>query len=250
MKDFLRWFCAAGFSLALAVRSRPYDFPAGTALILAPHADDETLGCAGLIAAKCRRGHDVRVAFITDSAASHPGHPTLTAARTATLRRAEALAALQLLGVPPERVYHFDVPDGSLNKLSAAGQLGLVGQLVALIRATGATEIFAPYRDGGSSEHTAVQALAAAAGRACGRATLLEYPVWAWWNPFRLRSRLAFASTNYRLRLGADLALKRRALACHRTQLEPQPPETAPALPPILARLCCTPREFFFQRPT
>ncbi|MBI3885675.1 MAG: PIG-L family deacetylase, partial [Opitutae bacterium] len=230
MKDFIRWFCAAGFSLALAVRSRPYAFPEGTALIIAPHADDETLGCAGLIAAKCRHRQDVRVVFITDSAASHPGHPALTADRVADLRRAEAREALRLLGVPPERVYDFNVPDGSLNQLPPSKYLGLVVQLATLIRATGATEIFAPYRDGGSSEHTAVQAMAATACRTCGIATLLEYPVWAWWNPFRLKPRLAFAQTNFRLRLGGDLALKHRALACHRTQMEPQPPDAAPAL--------------------
>ncbi len=42
-------------------------------LILAPHADDESLGCGGLIAACCERGQQPVVAILTDGAASHPG---------------------------------------------------------------------------------------------------------------------------------------------------------------------------------
>ncbi len=250
MKNLARWICAAGFARALAFRSRPYAFPSGTALVIAPHADDETLGCGGLIAAKRRRGHEVQVVYITDSAASHRDHPVLTGEAVAALRRAEALQSLALLGVPATHAHFLNVPDGTLNKLTPTAQVGLVLQLATLIRESGATEVFAPYRDGGSSEHTAAQEIAALAARSCGIGTVLEYPIWAWWNPFRLRSRLAPAAANFRLELGSLRALKRAALACHRTQMEPQPPATEPALPPILARLGCGPTEFFFQRST
>lgn len=250
VKNFVRWFCAAIFVRLLARQSCLYPFPDGTALVIAPHADDETLGCGGLIAAKSRRGQIVQVLFVTDSAASHEGHPTLTKSAIATARRTEALAALNLLGVPAAHVSFLDLPDGTLNQLSARAQIELRERIVAHIKQANATEVFAPYRDGGSSEHTSVQAVAIDACRACGLPILLEYPVWAWWNPFRLRPRLAFARDNYRLDLGELRAVKRQALACHRTQMEAQAPATAPALPPILARLCCGPTEFFFARST
>ena len=250
MKNFVRWLCAVAFSRALAFRSRPYAFPSGTALVIAPHADDEVLGCGGLIAAKRERGHEVQVVFITDSAASHRDHHALTGEAVADMRRAEALQSLALLGVPATHVYFFDVPDGTLNKLTPTAQVGIVLRLATLIRDSGATEIFAPYRDGGSSEHTVAQQMTALAARSCGVGTLHEYPIWAWWNPFRLRSRLASNATNLRLELGPLRTLKHAALACHRSQMEPQPPATEPALPPILARLCCGPTEFFFQRST
>ena len=250
MKNLIRWLCAATMARALALRSRPYGFPSGPALIIAPHADDETLGCGGLIAAKRLRGQTVHVVFITDSAGSHEGHPTLARPALAVRRHAEALAALQLLGVTESHVTFCDSPDGALNRLTDSDRQALTDRLTVLLREVQAVEVFAPCREDGSSEHSVVQQIALIACRRCGHGTLMEYPVWAWWNPFRLRHRLGHANQNYRLELGSLRELKQRALACHQSQLSPAPPWTEPALPPILAQLCGGPTEFFFRRST
>ena len=65
-------------------------------VVLAPHPDDETLGCGGLIALKRSLGAPVRVIFMTDGAGSHSGvdRPALTATR-----KEEASAACNVLGV-------------------------------------------------------------------------------------------------------------------------------------------------------
>ena len=250
MKNLIRRFCAALFATLLRLRSRRYAFPECAALIVAPHADDETLGCGGLIAAKRQRKQAVHVLFVTDSGASHPGHPLLTPGQIVKTRRAEAITALEVLGVPADHVSFFDVPDGTLNQLTPTVLAALAEQLAAHIRELGATEIFTPYREDGSSEHTVVHGVTAAACRKCGLPTLLEYPVWAWWNSFRLGPRLARSNGNFRLELGDFRALKQRALGCHHSQTNPLPPATEAALPPILARLCCGSTEFFFQRST
>lgn len=245
-KDVIRRLCAAAFALALRLDGRRYGFPAGTALVIAPHADDETLGCGGLIAAKRRRGQDVRVVFVTDSSGSHPGHPLWSEATMAARRRDEALAACAELGVSGDFVTFLDFSDGTLERFTAAQGQEVVQELAELIRATAAVEVFAPYRGDGNGEHAAVCRLAEQACRDCGLGTLHEYPVWAWWNPFRLRFRLGRAG-NLHLRLGDLRGLKRRALACHRSQFEPLPPAAEPAVPPILSRLCCGPTEFYFR---
>ena len=83
----------------------------GPWLILAPHPDDETLGCGALIAAISASGGRAHTAFVTDGAGSHPDAPGWSRMRIAGLRRTEAAAALRLLG--GEAPLHLDWPDAA-----------------------------------------------------------------------------------------------------------------------------------------
>ncbi len=80
------------------------------ALILAPHYDDEVLGCGGLAAQLVAAGTAVQVLFLTDGAAMPPqGQP---AEEYAARRRAEARSACQQLGV--SELEELGLPDGQL----------------------------------------------------------------------------------------------------------------------------------------
>lgn len=239
-KEFLRAGATAVMRLGLRLSSRPYLPPVKGLLVIAPHADDETLGCGGLIAAQGQAGRPVEIVFLTDSAGSPP------VAGLAETRRGEALAALEVLGVPAGRVHFLNLADGTLDRLPAGIVRETVDRLARLIRDRQPAEVLAPYRLGGSTEHTAAWHLAVAALAGAGGGRLLEYPIWAWWNPWRLRSRLGQPQDNFRLALGSRLAVKCRALACHQSQVRPIPPGRDPALPVSLARACCGPTEFFF----
>jgi LmbE family N-acetylglucosaminyl deacetylase len=245
-KEMLRLAAVTVFRAGLRLSSRPYAPPTGGLLVVAPHADDETLGCGGLIAAQARAGRTIDVVFLTDSAGSHPGHPTLAPRALAEIRRGEAEAALTVLGVSPAHRFFLELPDGQLNRLPAAASAAAQERLTRLIRERRPAEILVPFRHGGSTEHTAAWELARAALAAAGGGRLLEYPIWAWWNPLRLRGRLGRRSENRRFRLGPWRAVKQRALGCHQSQVRPLPPATEPALPASLARACCGPTEFFF----
>ncbi|RII85710.1 SAM-dependent methyltransferase, partial [Clavibacter californiensis] len=63
-------------------------------LVVSAHADDESIGAAGLMATAAARGVPVTLAIVTDGAASHPGSPTRTPDELVALRRDEARAAL------------------------------------------------------------------------------------------------------------------------------------------------------------
>jgi LmbE family N-acetylglucosaminyl deacetylase len=246
MKDALRLTLARFLAVLLRVQSRPYPFPRGTALVVAPHADDETLGCGGLIAAKAQRGDRIEVVYLTDSAASDPGSRGVFPAVMARTRRAEALAALRILGVREDRVHFIDAPDGRLDRLGPEENARVRDRLATVLDSLQPAEVFLPYCGGGSTEHDAafwlVHAVIAAAGR---KPIVWEYPVWAWWNALRLRRQLAHAGENFHLELAAWTDVKRAALACHASQLQPA---TAPALPASLARACTGPVEFYFHR--
>ena len=86
---------------------RPFQLDAGQrALVLAPHPDDETMGCGGLLiqhAAACG------VACLTDGRHSDPAVPPETAA---TVRRGEFLQVMESLSLTDYKL--FDVEDGQL----------------------------------------------------------------------------------------------------------------------------------------
>jgi N-acetylglucosamine malate deacetylase 1 len=45
------------------------------ALVIAPHADDDVLGCGGLMAKLAARGAQVHVVFMTVDGFRHPDYP-------------------------------------------------------------------------------------------------------------------------------------------------------------------------------
>jgi LmbE family N-acetylglucosaminyl deacetylase len=85
--------------------------PRGSVLVLAPHPDDESLGCGGAIVLHHRQGDHVKVVFATDGAAGDPlGY--YKDCDYKALRRAEARRAASILGI--DELVFWDYPDGKL----------------------------------------------------------------------------------------------------------------------------------------
>ena len=89
-------------------------------LVLAPHPDDEVLGCGGIIQQAVARGLPVRIVFLTYgdnsqwSFAVYRKHPVLLPKAVqgmGLLRHDEAIAAGKILGVPPEQLTFLGYPD-------------------------------------------------------------------------------------------------------------------------------------------
>lgn len=88
-------------------------------LVVAPHADDETIGAYGLIRLLRLRGREVRVVVVTDGAASHPSSPGWPRARLVAERRRETRRAMRGLGVSAGKIRFLGLPDGGLGEVSA-----------------------------------------------------------------------------------------------------------------------------------
>jgi LmbE family N-acetylglucosaminyl deacetylase len=188
----------------------------GTALILAPHPDDESLGCGGLIAEACALGRPPRVAVLTDGAMSHPASSRFPAGRLRALREAETLAAVAALGLPPDRVHFLGLPDGQAPRAGAA-MAHAAARLAGLAHACGARTILATWSHDPHPDHVAAQAIARRAALLSG-ARLLSYPVWGWALP--PRQRLAVAAVHgVRLDITRHLPAKRRAIEAHASQI-------------------------------
>ncbi|GBQ34790.1 PIG-L family deacetylase [Gluconacetobacter azotocaptans] len=150
----------------------------GTALILAPHADDESLGCGGLIAACCAAGRPPVVAIVTDGAASHPHSHAWPAPRLRARRQAEARHAVSLLGLAPGRVVFLGLPDADAPHEGPAFDRA-VATLAELAARHACGTVLAPWRHDPHCDHEAVWKMGVALRKMCDL-SLLAYPVWGW----------------------------------------------------------------------
>jgi LmbE family N-acetylglucosaminyl deacetylase len=99
---------------------------ARSVLVLAPHYDDEVLGCGGLVAERAAAGAVVRVLFLTESAG---GAEQPADAAYAAERRAESACALAALGVTGAE--HLGLPDGALARHRAAASAAIARALLS-----------------------------------------------------------------------------------------------------------------------
>lgn len=95
-------------------------------MVFAPHSDDETLGCAGLIARSLANGASVHVTLITngDGFRFAVGRAYKTFKVTpkrcikfAYRRQKETLSALSVLGLPPRQVTFLGYPDRGIAQM-------------------------------------------------------------------------------------------------------------------------------------
>jgi LmbE family N-acetylglucosaminyl deacetylase len=234
-----------------ALRARARSYPVEDqvrCLILAPHEDDATLGCGGLILSKRLEGNPVDILYVTDGSASHPSHPILTPDALARQRRSEALAAAATLGVEHCRTHFLDVRDGTLDRLSRPETDALVDQISQVLVRTRPDEILLPCRRDCSSEHDAAFILAQRALKRSGlKPRLLEYPIWSLWASQHLLRPLVTSKRVWRVEFSGYEHAKRSALGCFRSQVEPTPPWDQPVLPRDFVALFGSPEEFFFE---
>jgi len=137
---------AAFASIGRAAYSRgalPIPFGGQSILVIAPHPDDETLGCAGTILMHVRSGDAVCLAFVTDGAQSRAGGLAPEIMRQHRQREAEAAAASMRVA----RFEWFGLPEGrwSCEELS--------DPLLDVLRRTSPHVIYVPSRVDFHPEH-------------------------------------------------------------------------------------------------
>ena len=190
----------------------------GPILVLAPHADDETIGCGGLIQQAVRAGVAVFIDVLTDGSRSHPNSKSHGRAALATLRQAEATAAARRLGVDAAALRFWPEEDSRLPASGAAGE-ALVARLRQRLGETRARAVFVTWTDDPHCDHKAAFALAEQSLAGLEHPPrLYAYPVWSWTvESMPPNSR---EGPVLRLDIRSELALKREALACHASQLD------------------------------
>jgi LmbE family N-acetylglucosaminyl deacetylase len=185
----------------------------GPLLVLAPHPDDESLGCGLLLSEIWGGSGAATVVCVTDGAASHPGSRDWPPARLAALRRDEMTRALGHLGGGPP--VWLGLPDAATHRMHGPGQ-DMDRALARVADAASPAAIVAPSPLDPHCDH---ETTAAAAGRlARGRGVpLLLYPVWSRWHGGS--EAPAPEGTRARRFRGGDRGQKRAAIHAHSSQM-------------------------------
>lgn len=189
MKDFIRRIRV--FLIRLLFRNLVELATFDKVLIVAPHPDDEVLGCSGLIQRLLNEGKQVDVAILSGGGKSHAGCCEIDESILIESRRNLSRKAAEILGLPLENLHFLDYPDGSI-----AFDCSETDQLRKLIDTLQPKAIFVPHKGEGWSDHLeAGRIVRKLAGETSG-VSFYEYCVWFWYyNVWNIDRKNAFVIT-------------------------------------------------------
>lgn len=237
---------------AYPIRDAHFVASVGPTVVIAPHPDDEALGCGGLMALLQQAAVPVAAVLVSDGSMSHPASELFSGPARRAVREAEFRHALTVLGVTAEPLL-LALPDGQVPATAEEpGFVAAVTKLHEFLERHQAATVVAPWRRDPHHDHRATsQLLQAALAEMKSAPRLLEYVVWAW-------ERAASADlptaadrvAGFRLEIGAVVAQKQRAIATHRSQVAPGVFTDDPAgflLSPEMLAHFNSPYEVFFE---
>lgn len=171
-------------------------------LVIAPHPDDEVIGCGGAVRLCVERGERVSVAFLTSG---ELGLKHLPHARAWKIREAEARNAARILGL--KKLYFLRQPDWMLGDHTAA----VAKRLKSVIKAESPRVVYLPHLKDGHPDHKfALPILRAALNGIRGvKPRLLAYEVWT-----------PLATHDVVTDISKVMSRKLHALRAHRSQLD------------------------------
>jgi LmbE family N-acetylglucosaminyl deacetylase len=183
-------------------------------LVIAPHPDDEVMGCGGVIARHVAQGDTVTVLVITR------GIPELFPPPLIERTRDELRIAHDLLGITQTHFLNFQAP-----MLDMQPTYQLADAISKVIRETKAERVYLPHRGDLHHDHQAVTKAALVAARPINKCTvrqLLSYETpseteWA------LPSQDSAFTPNVFVDISDYLKSKLDAMACIKSQLRTPP---------------------------
>ena len=187
----------------------------GGLVVVAPHPDDESLGCGGLIAAACAAGVPVRLVVVSDGVGSHPNSRRYPPARLRALREEETCRAAAALGLGAQAIRFLRLPDRRVPTVGAEADAAS-STIAAAVREIGANTICVTWRHDPHCDHTASAILVDAAQAELGEARVLSYPVWG--STLQPDTDVGPAPRGLRLDVSRHAVEKAAAIGAHRSQ--------------------------------
>lgn len=186
-------------------------------LIVAPHADDEVLGCGGIMAKYASGGHNVFAAIMTNA---HVGDPELFPAKMIDEVRKEAKNAHKVLGVKKTFFYDFPAP-----RLDTFPAYKISNELHKLYKTLNIEILYLPHKGDIHKDHTIIFHAGLVAARpinSCPVKTILAYETLSeteWAAPFGSDIFIPNVFED----LNGFLSHKIKAMKCFKSQLKEFP---------------------------
>ena len=184
MKDLIR-------NIRIAILHLLYRFRSALPLtdktvVVAPHPDDEVIGCAGLIQALVELGTPPHVIILTGGEGSHRGCCNTSAEEIIAARHQLTLKAAATLGLPESHIHCLSYPDGGV-----ALEHPETERLQALLSELAPQSVFVPHCGEGWSDHLQAAEITKHLLKGLD-VSIYEYCVWMWYyNVWRLDYRNA-----------------------------------------------------------
>lgn len=166
------------------------------ALVIAPHPDDETLGCGGTLA-RLAPTCDIHVLLVTNGDGGGGLPP-----ETSAIRKQEMAAAVRTLGIAND-VLHLDEPDGRFDDTSSFREA-----LAAIVQRLQPDWVFLPWLGDSHPDHSRISRASSQVLRRSGVEQVLYYETW---NPVPATHVVDITSV---------LETKKAAVLCHATALK------------------------------
>lgn len=187
---------------------------AGAIMVLAPHPDDESLGCGAAIAAASRKGRRIIITVLTDGAGSHPNSRTHPPARLAALRERELRRAVYRLTCGKGRVIMLRYPDGNIPN-SPREQVRIIARLLAIVDEENVSAIWTTWEEDPHCDHQIAASLSKQVVEFHPEITLWRFPIWGRFT----QATLAAMDRLVRFETAAYWRIKAAAIAAHRSQM-------------------------------
>lgn len=181
--------------------------------VVAPHPDDETLGCGGLISMCATAGVPLMVIAVTDGDASHPDSSTLAPDALAKLRRTEQTRALHVLSpTAPITLFRLGLADGGVARALEAAPEFWLNHVRTLLQSCRIRTVFVTAPDDQHADHQASFKLMESALAGREQSGLYTYSIWP-------PTGHVASEQEWRLDYTPLLDRKRHALTCFSSQL-------------------------------
>lgn len=187
-------------------------------LVIAPHADDEVLGCGATMAKACAKGDDVYVLICTNASV---GAPELFSEDIIKQIRKEAVSAHKLIGIKETFFLEFPAP-----VLDQYPRYKMSNEISAIIKKTGVDTVYIPHLGDCHKDHAIIHDCAMVACRPLANCMVKHVYAYETLSETEWGEPIAadfFVPVKYNTFTVEEFQKKLDAMSCFKSQLYPFP---------------------------